>query len=55
MNLLFDDKFSLNVDRLRSVAMKYNYLIEQMDLEEKDLFEAKLNRIDEVCFLFFLN
>lgn len=45
------NNFSLNVERLRSIAMKYNYLIESMELEEKLLFEPKLNRIEQV----FLN
>jgi hypothetical protein len=31
--------------------MKYNYLIEHMELDERDLFEPKLNRIDEVFYL----
>ena len=30
------------------VATKYNYLIGHMEIEERDLFETKLNRIDEV-------
>ncbi|UJR11505.1 hypothetical protein I4U23_015686 [Adineta vaga] len=38
----------LHVERLRAIATKYNYLIEHMEVEERDLFETKLNRIDEV-------
>ncbi|CAF3984528.1 unnamed protein product, partial [Rotaria sordida] len=38
----------LNVERLRSIASKYNYLIEHMDLEERLIFEPKLNKIDQV-------
>jgi hypothetical protein len=50
--LIFEKKiFRLNVERLRSVSTKYNYLIEHMELEERDLFEPKLNRIDEVFCL----
>ena len=39
---------SLNVERLRSIGMKYNSLLEQMEVEERDLFQNKLNQIDQV-------
>lgn len=38
----------LNVERLRLVAKKYNYLLINMDVEERDLFESKLEQIDQV-------
>ncbi|CAF5062704.1 unnamed protein product, partial [Rotaria sp. Silwood1] len=41
----------LNVERLRSISMKYNYLIEHMNSEERFLFEPKLNKIDQVINL----
>ncbi|CAF3502703.1 unnamed protein product [Rotaria socialis] len=43
-----DRTLRLNVERLRSIATSYNYLIEHMELEEKLLFEPKLNRIDQI-------
>jgi hypothetical protein len=46
--------FSLNVERLRSIATKYNYLNEHMELEERDLLEPKLNQIDEVIYFIHL-
>jgi len=46
--------FSLHVERLRSIATKYNHLIEHMELEERDLFEPKLNRIEEVFYNFLI-
>lgn len=51
-NFLF---LRLNVERLRLVTRKYNYLIEQMEREERDLFQWKLIEIDQVKLVFFLS
>ena len=47
--LIDNDRFMrLNVERLRSAAMKYNSFMENIQFEERDLFQSKLTRIDEV-------
>lgn len=43
----------LNVERLRSAATKYNSFMENIQFEERDLFQSKLTRIDEVGLGFF--
>ena len=40
--------FSLHVERLRSIANKYNSLVDQIQFEERDLFQEKFNDIDQV-------
>lgn len=47
--LIDNDRFiRLNVERLRSIANKYNYFIENILLEERELFQSKLILIDQV-------
>ena len=39
------------MERLRLISIKYNSLFDQIEIEERDLFENKLNQIDQVCFI----
>ena len=53
--LIDNDRFlRLNVERLRSTTTKYNSFIENIQFEERDLFQSKLTRIDEVFFDYLL-